>query len=63
MKVSEQLGLMSALLLGVFRAVVPFLIIFFYFVGFFAIMGFNLESNKSNAESFSDINIVLGYFF
>jgi len=32
MKVNEVLGLMSALLLGVFSAVVPFLIIFFYFV-------------------------------
>jgi len=45
MKVNEILGLMSALLLGVFSAVVPFLIIFFYFVSFFTVMSFSLGSN------------------
>jgi len=63
MKVNEQLGLMSALLLGVFRAVIPFLVIFFYFVVFFAVMAFNLGSNRSNAEGFEGITIIIGYFF
>jgi len=63
MKVNETLGLMSALLIGVVRAVVPFLIIFFYFVGIFSVMAFNLGSNKSNAATFTDITPALGYFF
>jgi len=54
---------MSALLLGVFRAVIPFFVIFFYFVAFFSIMAFNLGSNKSNAESFKGITSSFGYFF
>jgi len=63
MKVNEVLGLMSALLLGVFNAVVPFLIIFFYFVFIFTVMAFNLGSNKSNAASFTNITPAIGYFF
>jgi len=45
MKVNATLGLMSALLLGVFKAVVPFLGIFFLFVAFFATMAYILFSN------------------
>jgi len=45
MKINATLGLMSALLLGVFKAVVPFLGIFFLFVAFFATMAYILCSN------------------
>jgi len=62
MKINATLGLMSALLLGVFKAVVPFLGIFFMFVAFFATMAYILCSNKSNAHGFKGVALGIGYF-
>jgi len=62
MKIYATLGLMSALLLGVFKAVVPFLGIFFMFVAFFATMAYILCSNKSNAHGFKGVALGIGYF-
>jgi len=61
MKVNEKMGLMSALLLGVFKAVIPFLGIFFLWIGFFATMSFILGSNQSLAEGYTGVSPALGY--
>ena len=45
LKVDDSFGLMTTLLLGVFKGVVPFLVIFFLLVIFFAVMAAILGAN------------------
>jgi len=45
LKVNDSLGLMTTLLLGVFKGVIPFLVIFFLLVIFFAVMAAILGAN------------------
>jgi len=54
---------MTALLLGVFEAVVPFLGIFFFFVIFFTLMSAVLGNNRDLAESYVGAPLPVGYFF
>jgi len=61
MKVNKTLGMMSALLLGVFIAVVPFLFVFMFFIFFFAMMSFTLGANRSLADGYTDMNPLIGY--
>ena len=63
MKINDSMGLMSTLLVGVFKGVIPFLIIFFIFVSSFAMMQVILGGNQNLAESYSGMPIALGYFF
>merc|ERR1712166_1367479 len=63
MKISDKLGLMGILLLGVLTAVVPFLFIYIYWVIFFAMMASTLGANKSLAKGFTGASSVVGYFF
>ena len=45
LKVNSRMGLMSTLLMGVFKAVVPFLGFFFMNIAFFAAISANLGDN------------------
>ena len=63
LKINAKLGLMSILLMGVFKNVVPFLVFFFLNVAFFAMISANLGSNYDLASGYSGTPIVLGYFF
>jgi len=63
MKISDKLGLMGILLLGVLTAVVPFLFIYIYWVIFFAMMAGTLGANASLAKGFPGAPSVVGYFF
>lgn len=45
LKINAKLGLMSILLMGVFKAVLPFLVFFILNVSFFAAIAANLGSN------------------
>ena len=49
--------------MGVMSAVVPFLAIYLIWVIFFAIMAYILGANESNADSYTGVNPLLGYFF
>jgi hypothetical protein len=57
------MGLMSILLFGVFKAVVPFLGFFFFMVISFSILGAVLGSNHNLASSYVGANLAFGYFF
>ena len=63
LKVNSRMGLMSILLLGVFKAVVPFLGFFFFMVISFSIFGAVLGSNHNLANSYVGANLAFGYFF
>jgi len=54
---------MSVLLLGVFKAVVPFLGFFFFMVTSFSVFGAVLGSNHNLANSYVGSNLAIGYFF
>ena len=62
-KINDDMGLMSTLLVGVFKGVVPFLIIFLFFVACFSIMTVILGGNQNLAESYSGMPLALGFFF
>jgi len=62
-KAFPSLGMMQTLLLGVFTNTIPFLIIYLFWVVFFAVSAYILSANQTTAESFSGISIALGYFF
>jgi len=63
MKISDSLGLLGILLIGVMAAVVPFLFIYLYWVMFFAMMASTLGANKSMAHGFPGLPSVVGYYF
>ena len=54
---------MATLLMGVFKAVIPFLCYFCLNVVFFAMMSANLGSNFELANGYSGASTAFGYFF
>lgn len=54
---------MSILLMGVFKAVLPFLLFFFLNIGFFAAISCLLGSNYDLATGYSGTSTIIGYFF
>ena len=62
LKINSQMGLMSTLLMGVFRAVIPFLAYFFITILYFAAVSCNLGGNHELAAGYSGATIAIGYF-
>ena len=56
------MGLMSTLLMGVFQAVIPFLLYFFITIIYFASISANLGSNHNLATGYSGTPLAFGYF-
>lgn len=63
LKVNSKMGLMSTLLMGVFKAVIPFLCYFSINVTYFAMISAILGSNYELAKGYSGTSLVFGYFF
>ena len=61
-KINDDMGLMSTLLVGVFKGVIPFLVIFFAFVIYFAVFSAILGGNQNLAESYEGMPLAVGYF-
>ena len=61
-KINDDMGLMSTLLVGVFKGVIPFLVIFFTFVIYFAVFSAILGGNQNLAESYEGMPLAVGYF-
>lgn len=61
-KISESLGLMQQLLMGVMSAVIPFMVIYLGWVCIFALMTVTLGANHSNADAYTDLFPAVGYF-
>jgi len=59
-KVNETAGLMSELIQGVVKNVIPFLLLFFLWVIFFSSISEILGSNHKAASGYQGINSVIG---
>ena len=55
-KIRTDLGLLQKLLFGVFKALIPFLAIYFLWILFFAMVFSTLDSNKSIMVEYSGMN-------
>jgi len=53
---------MQQLLIGVTKAFLPFIVIYLFWVVFFAIISINLGNNESLAKSYTGTGDVIGYF-
>jgi len=62
-KLQADLGLMQQLLIGVIKAFMPFLVIYLFWVLFFALVSIILENNRSLALSYTGLPYAFeGYF-
>ena len=63
LKINDSLGLQTALIVTVMKAVIPFLMIFFVWVFFFALESYILGSDLKRAETYGDTSLIFGYIF
>ena len=57
-KLNPDLGLMQQLLLGVLKAFLPFVVIYMFWVIFFALISISLGDNESLAKSYTGTGLL-----